>query len=73
MNRIIEWFRGSTAQNDLKVFFEKTTEECFTACVSAKGTALTPKEAECVEACTRKRVALLRAIEEAMESKLRQS
>ncbi|KAI5191454.1 hypothetical protein NECID01_1448 [Nematocida sp. AWRm77] len=70
MNRLVEWIRGRP-QNDIKIFFERTTEECFSACVGMRSAELTPKEAKCVEACAKKRIELLRAIEEAMEAKLK--
>lgn len=63
--RVLGWFRGeNTSQEDLKMFFEQTTEMCFKECVSIpkyrslfrNQKSLTEKEKECVRNCTQKKI-----------------
>ncbi|KAH9385122.1 uncharacterized protein NEMAJ01_0018 [Nematocida major] len=75
---IANWFRRrSGPQDDLKMFFEETTEMCFKSCVSSgllgNRQKLTEKERACVRKCTEEKIKIFLQIEESLENSVKQA
>ncbi|EHY66319.1 hypothetical protein NEAUS04_0423 [Nematocida ausubeli] len=70
--------RQNTAQEDLKMFFEETTNMCFDECVKASkyqfmgkpAGSLSKKEQACVKSCTLKKIKLFLEVEDAILKKV---
>ncbi|KAI5181104.1 hypothetical protein NEOKW01_1323 [Nematocida sp. AWRm80] len=73
MNRFLGWFtQNTTAQEDIKVFFEETVSECFQKCVKTTKSPLSKQETQCIVKCARSKLELIQEIDKIIDKTLQE-